>query len=84
MVERLLLQQNTISSQNKTYMTLTRIKRRTDRQQWRVVLAALLLAVGFVTASAQDRTVTGKVTDAADGEPLIGATVTVNRNHGLP
>ena len=58
-------------------MTLTRIKRRTDRQQWRVVLAALLLAVGFVTASAQNQTVTGKVTDAADGEPLIGATVTV-------
>ncbi|MDE6161781.1 MAG: SusC/RagA family TonB-linked outer membrane protein, partial [Muribaculaceae bacterium] len=38
---------------------------------------ALCLLVGSVAASAQALTVTGTVTSAADGEPLIGASVTV-------
>ena len=41
------------------------------------MLTALLVAVGMLTASAQTQTVKGVVTSAADGEPLIGATVMV-------
>ena len=41
------------------------------------MLTALLVAVGMMTASAQTQTVKGVVTSAADGEPLIGATVMV-------
>ena len=43
----------------------------------RRALTILLLMVGIITASAQIRTVTGSITDAADGEPLIGASVMV-------
>ncbi|MDE6497637.1 MAG: TonB-dependent receptor plug domain-containing protein, partial [Muribaculaceae bacterium] len=38
---------------------------------------AMCLLVGSLAASAQSLTVTGTVTSAADGEPLIGASVTV-------
>ena len=48
-----------------------------NRQRWRLVLTTLLLMVGMLTASAQTQTVKGVVTSAADGEPLIGATVMV-------
>ena len=41
------------------------------------MLTALLMMVGMLTASAQTQTVKGVVTSAADGEPLIGATVMV-------
>ena len=41
------------------------------------MLTALLLAMGLATASAQTQTLTGFVTDAADGEPLMGATIKV-------
>jgi iron complex outermembrane receptor protein len=37
----------------------------------------LLFAIIGISASAQDRTVTGKVTDAKDGAPLVAASVTV-------
>jgi hypothetical protein len=40
-------------------------------------LVALLLAVFCLPAFAQDRTVTGKVTDAKDGSPLVAASVSV-------
>ena len=40
-------------------------------------LVALLLAVFCLPAFAQDRTVTGKVTDAKDGSPLVAASVAV-------
>jgi iron complex outermembrane receptor protein len=40
-------------------------------------LVALLLAVFCLPAFAQDRTVTGKVTDAKDGAPLVAASVAV-------
>lgn len=40
-------------------------------------LVALLLAVICLPAFAQDRTVTGKVTDAKDGSPLVAASVVV-------
>ena len=46
------------------------------RPQWRLLLTALLL-MAVIGVSAQSRTVTGTVTSAADGEPLIGATVMV-------
>lgn len=41
------------------------------------MLTTLLMMVGMLTASAQSQTVKGVVTSAADGEPLIGATVMV-------
>ena len=41
------------------------------------MLTTLMVAVGILTASAQTQTVKGVVTSAADGEPLIGATVMV-------
>ncbi len=40
-------------------------------------LAVLLFAIIGISVSAQDRTVTGKVTDAKDGAPLVAASVTV-------
>lgn len=43
----------------------------------RAMLLALCLLVGAAAASAQTQTVTGTVTSAADGEPLIGASVTI-------
>ena len=52
-----------------------RLKNR--QSKWRQLLTALLVAVGMLTASAQPQAVKGVVTDAADGEPLIGATVMV-------
>lgn len=42
---------------------------------------ALCLLVGSVAAGAQSLTVTGTVTSASDGEPLIGASVTVKGAH---
>ena len=39
-----------------------------------------LLTIFSLSAAAQNKTVTGTVTDAADGEPLIGATVSTGRN----
>ena len=52
-----------------------------ERCHWlsstRALLLALCLLVGSVAASAQALTVTGTVTSASDGEPLIGASVTV-------
>lgn len=55
--------------------------RQRNRQQkkqsrWRLMLTLLLLAVGVVTASAQ-QTVTGVVTSADDGETLPGALVKI-------
>ena len=55
--------------------------RQRNRQQkkqsrWRLMLTLLLLAVGVVTASAQ-QTVTGVVTSADDGETLPGASVKI-------
>ena len=41
------------------------------------MLTTLLMMIGMLTASAQTQTVMGVVTSAADGEPLIGATVMV-------
>ena len=52
-------------------------RQRTKQPRWRLMLTALLVAVGMLTVPAQTLTVTGTVTDAADGEPLIGATVMV-------
>ncbi|MDE6269245.1 MAG: TonB-dependent receptor [Muribaculaceae bacterium] len=43
----------------------------------RAILLALCLLVGGAAAFAQTQTVSGTVTSAADGEPLIGASVTV-------
>ncbi|MDE6109020.1 MAG: SusC/RagA family TonB-linked outer membrane protein, partial [Muribaculaceae bacterium] len=43
----------------------------------KALLVAMCLLVGSLAASAQSLTVTGTVTSAADGEPLIGASVTV-------
>jgi iron complex outermembrane receptor protein len=40
-------------------------------------LVVLLFAIIGISASAQDRTVTGKVTDARDGAPLVAASVAV-------
>ena len=48
-----------------------------NRQRWRLMLTTLLMMVGMMTTSAQTQTVKGVVTSAADGEPLIGATVMV-------
>lgn len=39
-----------------------------------------LLAVFSLSAAAQNKTITGTVTDASDGEPLIGATVSAGGN----
>ena len=58
-------------------MTLTKSKQRKDCPRWRLVLTTLLVMVGMMTVSAQTQTVKGVVTSAADGEPLIGATVMV-------
>ena len=52
-----------------------RVKNR--QMKWRLMLTTLWLSVGMLTASAQTETVKGVVTSAADGEPLIGATVMV-------
>ena len=52
-----------------------RLKNR--QTKWRLMLTTLWVAVGMLTASAQTQTVKGVVTSAADGEPLIGATVMV-------
>ena len=49
--------------------------------RWRSVLTTLLVAVGMLTASAQTQTLTGSVTDAADGEPLMGATIRVKETN---
>ena len=43
----------------------------------RALLVAMCMLVGGLAASAQSLTVSGTVTSAADGEPLIGASVTV-------
>jgi len=40
-------------------------------------LVAMLFAIISISVFAQDRTVTGKVTDAKDGAPLVAASVTV-------
>ncbi len=40
-------------------------------------LAAMLFAIISISVYAQDRTVTGKVTDAKDGAPLVAASVTI-------
>ena len=45
------------------------------------MLTTLLVAVGMLTASAQTKTLTGTVTDASDGEPLIGATIRVKETN---
>lgn len=45
------------------------------------ILIILMMLVAGMTATAQDRTVTGTVISAEDGEPLIGATVRVK---GVP
>lgn len=56
-------------------------KRSTKRchfaHRFRGWLLSLLAIVGLATASAQPVTVTGTVTSATDGEPLVGATVLV-------
>ena len=38
-------------------------------------MTVLLLALCTITASAQDKVVTGKVTDSKDGSPVVGASV---------
>ncbi|MDE6453034.1 MAG: TonB-dependent receptor [Muribaculaceae bacterium] len=53
-----------------------------NRHRWHSSIRAMLLALsmligGGFSANAQSLTVTGTVTSAADGEPLIGASVTV-------
>ena len=58
-------------------MTQAKDKQRLECQHWRLVLTTLLVAVSMLTATAQNQTVTGTVTSAADGETLIGATVMV-------
>jgi len=40
-------------------------------------LVVLLFAIIGISVSAQDRTVTGKVTDTRDGTPLVAVSVTV-------
>ena len=52
-------------------------RQQTKQPRWRLMLTALLMMVGMLTALAQTQTVKGVVTSAADGEPLIGATVMV-------
>lgn len=44
---------------------------------YNLVLGFLLIGWSTVPSNAQSRTITGKVTSAADKEPLIGVTVTV-------
>ena len=58
-------------------MTLTGNEQRKKCPLGRLVLVTLWMMIGILTASAQSRTVTGIVTSASDGEPLIGATVMV-------
>ena len=53
-----------------------RIRQQKKQSRWRLMLTLLLLAVGVVTASAQ-QTVTGVVTSADDGETLPGASVKI-------
>src|SRR5690349_20947900 len=54
-------------------------------QKWRLVIWAflsfccLLLQAGDVYAQAGDRTISGKVTDKATGEPLQGVTITLSK-----
>ena len=52
-----------------------------NKQRWRLLLTTLLVAGGMLPASAQLREVKGVVTDAADGEPLIYATVMVKETN---
>ena len=53
-----------------------RNKQQTKQPRWRLVLTALMMTVGMLTASAQ-QTVTGVVTSADDGETLPGASVKI-------
>ena len=53
-----------------------RNRQQSKQSRWRLMLTLLLLAVGVVTASAQ-QTVTGVVTSADDGETLPGASVKI-------
>ena len=49
-------------------------------KKFQFFLAAFLMVLVAGIASAQPRTVKGQVLSAADGEPLIGATVTIDGN----
>ena len=50
------------------------------RELFKLVIPAFLLFTNILNVSAQERTITGKVTDADDGSPLIGATVVVKES----
>ena len=49
-------------------------------KKFRFFLAAFLMVLASAVAQAQPKTVTGTVLSAADGQPLVGATVTVDGN----
>ena len=49
-------------------------------KKFRFFLAAFLMALAAAIAQAQPKTVKGTVVSAADGEPLVGATVTIDGN----
>lgn len=52
------------------------------RQLKRSYLLVALLLMGCLPVLAQTRTIQGKVTDAQNGEPLIGASVVVTGENG--
>lgn len=49
-------------------------------KKFRFFLAAFLMVLASAVAQAQPKTVTGTVVSAVDGQPLVGATVTVDGN----
>ena len=49
-------------------------------KKFRFFLAAFLMVLAAAIAQAQPKTVKGTVVSAADGEPLVGATVTIDGN----
>ena len=49
-------------------------------KKFRFFLAAFLMVISAAIAQAQPKTVTGTVVSAVDGQPLVGATVTVDGN----
>ena len=49
-------------------------------KKFRFFLAAFLMVLASAVAQAQPKTVSGTVLSAADGQPLVGATVTVDGN----
>jgi TonB-dependent starch-binding outer membrane protein SusC len=47
------------------------------KRLWKAMVLPVLMLFAFQVAFSQEKTVSGKVTDAKDGSPLVGASVTV-------